>query len=385
MARRRGFLAECGGLEEYLQRISSATLKKHHNGRTSWEAYEQIKQNLLPVQNTVEIGAMAEGIKTYINSIKEEIDEIKSAGHDEVEFLKTKLSSDAIVFLNDHGPEHMQKVIEKAFSIVVNMEQDLNEFEVLILLCAIQIHDIGNILGRIGHERKLNDIFDDKSHNIIIDKPEKRAIKSIAMVHGGKNSQGNKDTISALRPAESIFEHTIRTRLLAAILRLSDELADDLTRANRVAIDLDIIGVDSKIYHDYSRTLHTVNIKKDIANNDYYIELVYELDTEMLLKQYNVGGTQKFLLDEIYDRTLKMEQERRYCMKFMHQYINIDRIDVTINIYSSLCQFLNTITYKLEDISYPDRPKIGNIKEVDSSVPSGLEELDIIRAKGEII
>ena len=70
----------------------------------------------------------------------------------------------------------------------------------------------------------------------------------------------------------------------------------------------------------------------------------------MLKKKYKIGNGQKYLLDEIYDRTLKMEQERRYCMKFMHPYIDIGRIDVTINIYNEDLELLPSISYRLEDI-----------------------------------
>ena len=87
------------------------------------------------------------------------------------------LSTEHIVFLNNHGPEHIQKVIERAYCIITNMTENLSEFETFILLCAIQIHDIGNILGRAGHERNLHEIFNEHSKDIIIDNPEKYAYK----------------------------------------------------------------------------------------------------------------------------------------------------------------------------------------------------------------
>ena len=378
-------LKDCGGLEEYLNEISTNKWKPHHNKRTTIEAYNELKRNLEPIQKTVETGAMADGIRTCLCEYKERFAQIEKQGESSETLLKELLSSDHIVFLNDHGPEHISKVIERAYSILCNSVDALNEFEAFVLLCAIQIHDIGNVLGRVGHEKKLHEIFDEKSSNIIIDTPEKRVIKNIAMSHGGRTLDGSKDTISPLCTKEMILEASIRTRFLAAVLRLADELADDSTRANRDALNLKIVGVDSEIYHDYSKVLHTVKIAEDLANQDHSIVLVYELEASMLSKQYQVGSSNKYLLDEIYDRTLKMEQERRYCMKFMHPYINIGRIDVKINIYGSFSQLLNKISYCLEDIAYPDKPYIGKIKEFDSSIPSGEEELQLIRAKGECI
>lgn len=381
MANYKKNILECDDLEEYLKERSTQKWKVNHNGRTLWDAYQEIVLNLTPIQENVTAGAMAEGIRGYTQKCISEIEQIRTTGSEIERKIYDFLSSEHVIFLNDHGPQHIKKVIERASAILKSSSLDLHEFETFILLCAIQIHDIGNVLGRAGHEKKLNEIFDQKSENIIIDSPEKRVIKSIAMAHGGKARDGSKDTISKLPVNETMFDTTIRTRFLAAVLRFADELADDSTRANRTAMSLGIIGIDSELYHDYSTALHTVKIEKDNNNDDHRIDLVYELETSMLEKVYCVGESKKYLLDEIYDRTLKMEQERRYCMKFMHPYIDIGRINVIINIYDASLQPLSPITYRLEDILYPDAPQLGHIKDIDRSIPSGEEMLHLLEDK----
>lgn len=385
MSKHNKKLALYDGLEDYLAKVSLNKWKDSHNNRTLPEAYDQIKINLKETQESIVSGAMASEIRGCISTFGAEIEEIENRGESAEEKVKNFLSSDHIIFLNDHGPNHVRKVIERAFSILSRMSQELSDFEVFILLCAIQIHDIGNVLGRIEHEKNLHQIFDDKSKDIIIDTAEKRIIKNIATAHGGKNSNGSKDTISALSAIEPILGVTVKTRFLAAVLRFADELADDSTRANRAALDLGIIGIDSTLYHDYSKVLHTVTIENDTVNHDNNIQLVYELDTSMLSKKYRIRGNDRYLIDEIYDRTLKMEQERRYCMKFMQPYVFINRINVRINIYSSNSQFFHKISYQLEDTSYPEHPIIGKIKDIDEKIPSGEEVISIIRSKGEML
>lgn len=378
-------LKDYNGLEEYLEAFSSVKWKESHNRRTLFEAYNQLKINLRETQEDVVSGAMATGIRDSIRALEKEISECQKDQLATDKIIRNFLKDDHIIFLNDHGPEHVKKVIERAFNILKYANEDLSEFETFVLLCAIQIHDIGNVLGRIQHEKNLHQIFDDKCKDIVIDSAEKRIIKCVAMSHGGKTTDGSKDTISSLCCSEPILCSDIRTRFLASILRFADELADDSTRANRQALDLDIVGIDSEIYHDYSTVLHTVAIIEDAENHDHCVNLVYELEAKQLAKTYNVNGVQKYLLDEIYDRTLKMEQERRYCMKFMQPYIFINRINVTINVYGSLAQPLNKISYELEDTAYPEQPMIGGIKSISSDIPSGEEELTIIRLKGEKI
>lgn len=381
MPRQTKKINEYNGLEEYLDNTASNKWKENHNNKTLFDVYQDIKNNLKETQENIIPGAMAEEIRASLSELATKLKAMEDKGELTTGLLREYLYSDHIVFLNDHGPNHVQKVIERAFSILSCMSQQLSDFEVFILLCAIQIHDIGNVLGRQGHEKKLHKIFDDKSKNLIVDTAEKRIIKNIASAHGGKTFEGSKDTISVLNVSEPIFGVNIKTRFLAAVLRFADELADDSTRANREAQDLGIIGVDSTIFHDYSKVLHTVKIKYDSENQDNCIQLVYELDTEILSKQYKTRGENRYLLDEIYDRTLKMEQERRYCMKFMQPYIFINRINVTINVYGSDSQQLERITYQLEDTSYPDRPVIGNIKDINSQIPSGEELLSSIKSK----
>lgn len=366
-------LNSCGGLEQFLQLSQAQKWKKYHNNRTCFEAYCELKNNLVPIQKDVNIGAMKEEIDGLIASYSKEAEEIFKSNEDVENKIQELLTKHQVIFLNDHGPGHIEKVIERANEILISfVREPLSEFEAFILLCAIQIHDIGNILGRAGHEKKLKNIFDDNCQNIILDSPERRVIKSIAMAHGGELN-GSKNTISNLSVTEMIFDNPVRTRLLAAVLRFADELADDSTRASRVAQDLGIIGESSLIFHAYSRSLHTVKIVNDEMNNDFKINLIYELQDKDFKNKYKFDKFEKYLLDEIYDRTIKMERERRYCMKFIHQYINIGRIEVKINIYDEETNLkIDSITYTLEDISYPNEPKVGSIINI-ASVPTGDE------------
>lgn len=178
---KKSILALKDGLENYILSKNSSSFKKYHGERTCHEAYVELKRNLAPIQENVTTGAMAEAIRALTASYGEKIQAIIAETPDrdeQIVRMHELFATDPVLFLNDHGPEHINMVIDRANSIVSNFSTDhLSEFEAFILLCAVQIHDIGNILGRAGHERKLNSIFDEKSKNIIIDTPERRVIK----------------------------------------------------------------------------------------------------------------------------------------------------------------------------------------------------------------
>jgi hypothetical protein len=166
-------------------------------------------------------------------------------------------------------------------------------------------------------------------------------------VHGGLSYNGNKDTISQLSPDPvAIMGQDIRSRLLASILRLSDELADDSTRIS--PMNLIDIPKESKIFHVYSRCLHSVIIKKS------EISLHFGIEEDIALEQYAKKGIPVFLIDEIYSRTLKVYNELFYCMRFMRPHINIDWLKVKIEIYprNPLLDSIK-IEYTLQETGYP--------------------------------
>lgn len=289
---------------------------------------------------------------------------------------------DPIVFLNRHDVTHTNKVQEKAREILrcfTNL--DLTYYELYFLLCAAVVHDVGNIFGRNGHEQNIKALLDSECTDILPDSIERRVIARIARAHGGSIS-GNSDTISNLRESETINNRNVRERLLAAILRFADELADDSSRANHAALRNKIIKEASEIYHVYSTALHTVELRKNEINHSYEVVLAYEFDSNIAATRYGKAGHQKFLVDEIYERTLKMERERRYCIRYLRPYCPLERIKVQITITNANDEFLSyPITYTLEESGYPSTP-FATIKDVDCNIKTGTELLDELRKEG---
>lgn len=367
-------------LIEKLGESDSLKWRKIHNNKDLSEAYKDVCAIMEPYIEEAERGALLSEIKSYRDDLINKVNngELHVTSSAQVQDI---LENIPLLFLNKHGEDHISCVIDKANEISSFFTNSpLSSFESFILLCAIQIHDVGNILGREHHELKQAKIFDDNVKKVIKDTCERRVIESIAMAHGGRGPDGSKDTISFLQPAERIFEERVRTRELAAILRLADELADDSTRYSYGALELDIIEDYSKIKHDYSRVLHTVMIEKR-DDGCCQIVLVYEMSSDDVKTTYSILGKDVFLLDEIYDRTLKMERERRYCSKFLNADIRISGIQVRINIYGCYCNLLDHISYTLEDFSYPLDPSDGSIKEISKDIRSGIEEKDFISRK----
>ena len=85
------------------------------------------------------------------------------------------------------------------------------------------------------------------------------------------------------------------------------------------------------------------------------MNLVFDYDSDVAIKKFDRFGKEVYLLDEIYERTKKMELERRYCTRFMRPYLDIERIKVEINISDTEDIFnVKNIKYDLYESGYPN-------------------------------
>jgi len=259
------------------------------------------------------------------------------------------------IFLNEHGPPHVAAVIKRASELISTATCELSAYEVYILLAAIQLHDIGNILGRLNHEARPTELEGRLDGLLGDDSAEKRLIRGIARGHGGTHN-GDKDTIRHL-VEDPVLNQIVRTRFLAGILRFADELADDSQRISMFAIQNFAIPEASRLFHKYSASLQSVIID----SKGQTINLHYELTRSDAEEVFSKEGATLYLIDEILNRTVKMHRERSYCMRFLRSTIQIESIDVKINVFKSniSAEKLFSIGYRLEDKGYPNLPERG--------------------------
>lgn len=344
--------------------------------REYFSRYSALKRIIEPYQKSVEKAVIVREVERWREENKERIQALNSElDAEKREALERSLfADDPLTYLNDHGPGHVMQVIRRATELLRALTGGhLTYYELFLLLCAIQAHDAGNYFGRREHEKKLKSILNE-CKNQLVDSPERNCVLRIAMAHGGKIGE-SKDTIGVpLRKKCIILEKTVREQFLAALLRFADELADDISRADRLGIEQDSIPAESQIYHFYSYALHTVSIIEDPETELKYVSLSYEFQSDVALRQFKKAGSDRYLLDEIYDRTLKMEKERRYCIRFLRPALNIEGIKVDIFVQSSEDPFSSKrIGYTLSENGYPTEPAIDFLKSIGETIPSGSE------------
>lgn len=343
--------------------------------------YNKIKtlENILFEFDDIDFPTPPKNQATYIKLYKDFSEILEREYYDSISLGASK-NSNGKIYLNDHGKSHINKVMERASEIYhFFYEKNLSPIEIFLLLCAIRVHDVGNIYGREKHESKIDNILKNKLQTN--DNITKKIIYNIATSHGGKiencnNSYYKKDKISILQPTPKFHGKEIRLQLLAAILRLADELSDDYTRADYRAIEENELKNEiSEIYHEYSKSLSSVMLKKNEITNNVSIELYYDVPYNIILKKFKSDEEDIIFINEIKSRIIKMESERLYCMRFLQPNIYINEIKYEIDINNSENE-LNSESYiisgKIGSNGYPevknDNINIPSIDEIEKEI-----------------
>lgn len=299
--------------------------------------------------------------KNYVAYYKSFKDFLDREIHPEIKPVMSR--EDPSIYLNDHSAKHVEMVIEKASFLLSGMpiKDALSPYEIFILLTAIQIHDAGHLTNanRDTHAidtAKIIDEMDKKLTSIF----ERKIIFDVARAHSGK-----VDIIGTQKENIDISEQTIRYRLIAAILRFADELADGRSRASNYLLAHDKLPPESKIYHTFSSCLDS--FKVNIESHE--VNMTFCVNEEQACSIYKVQkknkDTEEFelvdrlLIDEIYHRTLKTFNEALYYNRFTPVEIRINAINVEILFFkqdsSSLddIYFFDPIKYRIEEKGYP--------------------------------
>lgn len=308
---------------------------------------------------------------SLMKDVGELITKISNSDFKDIESVKKQLQADLykkLRFLNGHGVKHLHVVDVRARQIVDSCRIQLTPYEVFFLAASLTIHDAGLIFGRDSHEKSIHAILS-ALNDTFAKKRERDAVERIAGAHGGHvpGEPTNKATIDVLNKIEQLQGAEIRPQLLAAIVRLADELAEDHTRHTPIPGETPQQRREalkgSEIFHVYSRCLEPCLIK----GQERLISLQFLLDREDVRQTFLKGEEEVYLLDEIFDRTVKCFAELTYCGRLIQESVTGDKIDlppneirVQIEVASDDSDFEPlTLRYALKAKGYPDVSALG--------------------------
>lgn len=219
--------------------------------------------------------------------------------------------------MTDHGYGHVLQVQENVLRLlsddgVVKLTKGgIKPIELYLLGMMILLHDAGMIDGRHDHHRRVDKLFNQCVPYPDTLRNERRLIVEAARAHTGIAPDGSTDTLKSIQRTDFIEGQEIRLRELAAILRLADELAEGPGRTSSYLQGSGFYSTDSKVYHEYSSAVSVM-----IDRGGRRIGLAYDVE----VRESNTGASHesklRTLLEYIYHRILKTDQERMYTRQY---------------------------------------------------------------------
>lgn len=263
----------------------------------------------------------------------------------------------------DHGVDHKKRVMKYAGELLgIGATPEavpalLSPYEIFLLLVSILVHDAGNMQGRGQHESRAFSILKEFCDSQFPDKVEARIIADIARAHGGKytrDGRETRDTIKLLGEQGDYGGVKYRQRLLAGLLRLADEICEDRSRVPLGLLAVDVVGSGNLIFHKYAQAIRSVHVDRS-AN---VIRIYYELKSEDLSQLFLLENVQTYLIDFLFGRLDKMNQERIYCSRFISSVVRISGIRASIEVLNNDYEVIATQPVDIDDDGYPfiDKP-----------------------------
>lgn len=279
-------------------------------------------------------------------------------------------------FRTEHGLLHINRILEKlsrflephlplpehSSARIIDLE-NLN-----LLINAVLWHDVGNLYGRINHEKNIRNTFD-QVKTFLYDSPYQEWILKIAEAHtgiGGIEKIGDSQV--------PIYNTIIYPQFLSALLRISDEIDEDCRRVEERNISL--VPKESEAYWRFCLcTKSIIPVYRADSLNRYTseIQIKCKLLENDIKSKWGKGSDQVDALKEYISRVDKMNQERIYCNKFLQEHSalyfhKIDKMSMEIAISDEKDKTLDKIHF-----DFTDDKKLGDFFN-DDNIKDTLEK-----------
>lgn len=259
---------------------------------------------------------------------------------------------DANPYFTDHGIGHINRILNRLYSLLedhlkINPETTpypnasareakgsklLNAYELYLLLCSVLWHDMGNLYGRIDHEKKIN-IFFDKAKNFLHDENSSEWILKIAEAHSGTKTIDKIDFEIKHDRGLAYFP-----RFLAALLRFSDELDEDKERIGGRLYGS--VPSEQEIFWFFCKSNDSIHLEDEGDFKIRKIVIESKIVKSDLFRKFkkkkNEVVEEVIGIEEFCKRIDKINEERKYCSQYVnkaHYFKMPEKIELILCVY----------------------------------------------------
>jgi hypothetical protein len=254
-------------------------------------------------------------------SLKQAEEEVDKPLWEKYKVLKERLSKQeyahwATAFPggNDHGPSHIERVLEKFDQLIdgnTAHPAPLRPYELFLAMLSILYHDIGMLRGRAGHADASGLLVGEERNEYLIDIRDRDVI-SVAVVSHSSSKDIAEET-AGFAEEELIGGQSVRPRVIAALVRLADELDEDFRRADPDLQRRLNVPEESRFFWEFCQRIS--GIKPDLISRNINIDVRFDADD--VGRNVVVNGQVIPFIVAFGDKLAKINKERKTVNSFL--------------------------------------------------------------------
>jgi hypothetical protein len=228
---------------------------------------------------------------------------------------------------NNHGRGHIGRVLDKLGELLGGAAIEsgiITPYELFLSMMAILYHDVGILRARKGHPDTSAEFLDFDDNEYIFDQRDKAIIRAAVVSHS--SSKDIADECSQFSEIEHIGSHDVRPRMVAALVRLSDELDEDYRRADPGVARKIGIADASQFYWAFSQRI--LGTRPNRQRREINIGVQFEAkDLNWILQ---VDGKWRLFVSAFAEKLAKINHERAYAGQFLPEALRFERLVVSV-------------------------------------------------------
>lgn len=228
---------------------------------------------------------------------------------------------------NDHGPGHVERVLEKLDQLTDGCLRDgqlLRPYELFLTMMSILYHDIGLLRGRTGHADNSALLVGEEQNDYLVDSRDRDIISAAVMSHS--STKDIAEETARFGDEEILGGQTVRPRVIAALVRLADELDEDYRRADPIVQKRLALQDGSRFYWEFCQRIN--GIQADYSSHDIQVSVAFLVEDAGRL--VTVNGRQTSFISAFGEKLAKINRERAKVNQFLPENLRYHHVTATV-------------------------------------------------------
>ncbi len=227
---------------------------------------------------------------------------------------------------NDHGPNHIRRVLSYLDMILAPKPlKHVRPYELFITMMAILYHDIGILRQRKDHAQISAILLALDSNDYVFDSLDKNLMEAAVVSHS--SSVDIQEQCRAFSQIEHVRGNEVRPKVVAALVRLADELDEDARRADPAVEAKMNLSEPSKFYWRFNQCVR--GVRPDPSSRIVYIDMKYSADDIAWCCVSDEGASTSFIWRSV-GKLCKIAREIEVCSLFLPDALKFKGIELSL-------------------------------------------------------